>query len=123
MLQLCFEPMACSLAIGISLYEPGATAKFHGADLTSSPREDGSDFPVIGAMGQIPVLRTHDRCRITENAAILLKVAEAHSESGLAPRMHVKAYFSRIREHVSVNRAFSAELAIYSCERARLGVA
>jgi glutathione S-transferase len=91
-MELYFEPMACSLATRISLYEAGATAEFHLVDLITKRLEDGSDFCAINAMGQVPVLRTDAGDLVTENLAILQCVADAYPQSGLAPREGVERY-------------------------------
>jgi glutathione S-transferase len=86
-MELYFEPLECSLATRISLYEAGATATFHRVNLRSKRIEDSSNFRAINAMGQIHVLRTDDGRFITEKVAVLLYVADAHPESGVARRI------------------------------------
>jgi glutathione S-transferase len=91
-MELYFEPMACSLATRISLYEAGAKAEFHCVDVATKRLEDGSDFYAINGMGQIPMLRTDAGELITENVAILHYVADTYPHAGLAPQAGLERY-------------------------------
>lgn len=81
-MDLYFSPLACSLASRISLYEVGAEANFIRVDTRAKRLEDGGDFLAINPKGQVPVLRTAAGEVLTENAAILQEIAEAHPAVG-----------------------------------------
>jgi glutathione S-transferase len=46
---------------------------------------DGGDFLAIYPLGMVPVIRTDDGERLTENAAVLQYIADHFPEAGLAP--------------------------------------
>jgi glutathione S-transferase len=83
-MELYFSPMACSLASRIALYEVGAEARFTSVD-KAKRTGDGGDYWQINAMGQVPALRTPEGWLLTENAAVLQYLAEAHPAAGLLP--------------------------------------
>ncbi|QPF92830.1 glutathione binding-like protein [Bradyrhizobium commune] len=79
-----FQPLACSMATRISLYEAGADANFFEVDApTKTVLKDGSDFRAINPIGLVPALRTDEGVVLTENAAILQYVADRFPQSGL----------------------------------------
>jgi glutathione S-transferase len=83
-MELYFSPMACSLASRIALYEVGAEARFTSVD-KAKRTGDGGDYWQINPMGQVPALRTSEGWLLTENAAVLQYLAEAHTAAGLLP--------------------------------------
>lgn len=83
-MELYFSPMACSLASRIALYEAGAEARFTQVD-KAKRTSDGRDYWQINPMGQVPALRTPQGWLLTENAAVLQYLAEAHPAAGLLP--------------------------------------
>jgi glutathione S-transferase len=83
-MELYFSPMACSLASRIALYEVGAEARFTSVD-KAKRTGDGGDYWQINPMGQVPALRTSEGWLLTENAAVLQYLAEAHPAAGLLP--------------------------------------
>lgn len=91
-MELYFSPLACSLATRISLYEAGATARFHEVDTRARRLLEGGDYLAINPMGQVPVLRTDDGELLSENAAVLQYVADQHPQSGLAPSAGMARY-------------------------------
>ncbi|KQY85683.1 glutathione S-transferase family protein [Pelomonas sp. Root1444] len=83
-MELYFSPMACSLASRVALYEAGAEARFTPVD-KAKRTGDGGDYWQINPMGQVPALRTPEGWLLTENAAVLQYLAEAHPAAGLLP--------------------------------------
>src|SRR6266700_1277864 len=83
-MDLYFQPLACSMATRIALYEAGADANFFEVDSpTKTVLKDGSDFRAINPIGLVPTLRTDEGVVLTENAAILQYVADRFPQSGL----------------------------------------
>ena len=83
-MELYFSPMACSLASRIVLYEAGVDARFTQVD-KAKRTSDGRDYWQVNPMGQVPALRTPHGGLLTENAAVLQYLAEAHPSAGLLP--------------------------------------
>jgi len=84
-MQLYFQPLACSLASRIVLYEAGAEAMFTEIDTKAKRTLDGDDFLTVNPLGLVPVLRTDEGDLLTENAAVLQFIADQHHAAGLAP--------------------------------------
>lgn len=84
-MELFFSPMACSLASRTVLYEAGAPAVFTQVDSQTKRTHDGRDYWQVNPLGQVPALRTDDGWVLTENAAVLQYLAEAHPDAGLLP--------------------------------------
>ena len=84
-MDLCFSPLAGSLAARIALYEAGAEARFIEVDPETKRMPDGSDFAAIFPLGLVPLLRLDDGSLISENAAVLQFIANRFPESNLAP--------------------------------------
>lgn len=83
-MDLYFQPLACSMATRVALYEAGADANFLEVDSpTKTVLKDGSDFRAINPIGLVPTLRTDEGVVLTENAAILQYVADRFPQSGL----------------------------------------
>jgi glutathione S-transferase len=91
-MELYFSPLACSMATRIALYEAGATATFLAVDSRSKRVADGTDYLAVNPLGQVPALRTDDGEVLTENPVVLQYVADAHPQSGLAPRDGMARY-------------------------------
>jgi glutathione S-transferase len=91
-MELYFAPLACSMASRIALYEAGGTATFHQVDTRAGRLADGSEFSLINPMRQVPVLRTDAGDTLTENAVVLLYIADQYPEAGLAPREGTDRY-------------------------------
>jgi glutathione S-transferase len=86
LMELFFQPMACSLATRIALYEAGIPATFVRVNLTEKKTADGRDFLAINGRGQVPALKIDDGEVLTENIAVLEYVADIRPEAGLAPQ-------------------------------------
>jgi glutathione S-transferase len=87
MLQLCFYPLACSLASRIALMEAGIEARYRLAHIWNKKvLDDDSDFLNVSSKGAVPVLVLENGERLTETAAVLQYIADLRPESGLAPR-------------------------------------
>jgi glutathione S-transferase len=83
-MELFFSPMACSLASRIVLYEAGADVRFIQVD-KAKRTGDGRDYRGINPMGQVPALLVPGGWLLTENAAVLQYLAEAHPAASLLP--------------------------------------
>jgi len=82
-MKLYYAPGACSLAGRISLHEAGIPADFERVDLKTKMTEHGYDYTILNPKGYVPLLVLDDGEPLTEIAAILALIAEAHPE--LAP--------------------------------------
>src|SRR5262245_45775907 len=86
-MDLYFSPFACSFAGRIVVQEAGleSLVTMLQVDLKTKRIEGGADFRTISPLGQVPSLRTSEGHILTENAAILLYLADQAPEAGLAP--------------------------------------
>jgi glutathione S-transferase len=85
-MDLFYSPLACSMSARIALAEAGAAANFFEVDPHSKRLlATGEDYRAINPLGYVPALRLDDGTVLTENAAILQFVADAHPAAGLAP--------------------------------------
>jgi glutathione S-transferase len=85
-MDLFYSPLACSMSARIALAEAGAAANFFEVDPHSKRLlATGEDYRTINPLGYVPALRLDDGTVLTENAAILQFVADAHPAAGLAP--------------------------------------
>jgi glutathione S-transferase len=95
-MQLYYAPLACSMAMRISVYEAGGPADFIYVDIHTKSGErlleDGSDYYSINPMGQVPVLRTAEGEVIAENPVVLQYIADQYPQSQLAPRSGIERY-------------------------------
>lgn len=86
-MELYFRPMACSLASRIALMEAGLDARYREVVLESKRLvEDDADFLAVSAKGRVPVLVLDDGQTLTENAAVLQRVADLAPAARLSPR-------------------------------------
>src|SRR5579862_5605702 len=83
-MKLYFQPLACSMASRIALYEAGADAEFDQVD-RAKKTQAGADFHDVNPMGQVPALALDGGEVLTENAAVLQRIADLNPEAGLAP--------------------------------------
>jgi glutathione S-transferase len=94
-MKLYYAPLACSMAMRISLYEAGGAADFIYVDI-HDPRTrllaDGSDYYAINPMGQVPAIRTAEGQLITENPVVLQYIADQYPQSKLAPLGGIERY-------------------------------
>ncbi len=84
MLELYFQPFACSLGARIALAEAKLEAKYIQVDITTKLLVNGNGA-LPGGKGKVPVLRLPDGSLLTENAAVLQYIADSAPESGIAP--------------------------------------
>ncbi|PCC68019.1 glutathione S-transferase [Nannocystis exedens] len=84
-MQLYGSPLSCSAATRIALLEAGAPFEYVEVDAPTKRTRDGADYREIHPLGLVPALRTDDGQLITENAAVLQYVADAHPAAALAP--------------------------------------
>lgn len=85
-MDVYYSPLACSLASRIALYEAGAEARFHRVDTKAGRTADGEDYRAINPKGLVPAIRTPEGEVLTENAAVLQYIADAHPAAKLAPQ-------------------------------------
>lgn len=133
-MELYFSPMACSLASRIVLYEVGADARFTQVD-KAKRTSDAQDYWRINPMGQVPALRTPQGWLLTENAAVLQYLAEAHPAAGLLPaqadaRARVRQWLGFIGTELHkavfvplLDSRAGAEIRAYTMEKAALRLA
>jgi glutathione S-transferase len=94
-MKLYYAPLACSMAMRISLYEAAGAADFVRVDI-HDPRTrqlaDGSDYYAINPMGQVPAILTEEGQLISENPAVLQYIADQYPQSHLAPKGGIERY-------------------------------
>jgi glutathione S-transferase len=78
------EPDSGSFMIEAALAEAGAKVKLVDMDLTKDEQRQ-PDFLAVNPSGKVPALRFPDGETMTQSAAILLALAEAHPEAHLMP--------------------------------------
>jgi glutathione S-transferase len=74
-MKLYFNPLACSLAARIALYETAQTAELIEVDSKTKRTSDGRDFRTVNPLGLVPTLELDDGSVLTENAAVLQLLA------------------------------------------------
>ena len=84
-MKLYFNPLACSLASRIALYEAGLAAELVEVDTPTKRTSDGTDYRTIHPLGLVPALVLDDGKLLTENAAVLQYLADRVPEKHLAP--------------------------------------
>lgn len=90
-MKLYFSPMACSLSARIAIYEaealePGFEAvEFVEVDTRTQLANDGVDYRRVHGLGLVPALALPSGEVLTENAAVLQYIAEAHPRARLIP--------------------------------------
>lgn len=83
MLKLFYSPGAISLAAHIALEEAGAPYELVRVDFKAR-QQRSADYLAINPQGRVPALATGEGV-LTETPAILVYVAEAFRQAGLAP--------------------------------------
>lgn len=78
MLRLYYSPGACSLASHIALHESGEKFELVKVNLKTHTLEDGRSFKDINPKGYVPALQFDNDDVLTENVAILTKIADRH---------------------------------------------
>jgi glutathione S-transferase len=81
-MDLYFQPLACSMASRIALYEAGLDASYVAVDRKTG-RAGEANFQDINPMAKVPVLRTDDGALLSENVAVLTYIADLAPEAGL----------------------------------------
>lgn len=75
-MKLYYSPFACSLASHIACREAGIDVALERAELSSKRVEGGENLWAVNPMGQVPTLVTDEGRTLTENAAVLMYIAE-----------------------------------------------
>ena len=101
-MDLFFSPLACSMSARIALDEAGASANLVEVD-TQAKRvlKTGEDYRAINPLGYVPALRLDDGTVLTENAAILQFISDAHPAAGVAPAKSDPVARARLRQWLS----------------------
>lgn len=84
-MKLYFNPLACSLASRIAIYETGLAVDLIEVDTSTKRTSDGKDFRAIHPLGLVPALVLDDGQLLTENAAVLQYLADRVPDKHLAP--------------------------------------
>lgn len=87
MLTLYYSPGACSLASHIALQEAGEKFDLVKVNLKTHTLDDGRTFKDINPKGYVPALQFENGDVLTENIAILTKIADRHPAL-MAPGEH-----------------------------------
>jgi glutathione S-transferase len=85
-MKLYFNPLACSLASRIAVYEAGLPIDLVEVDTVTKRMSDGADYRQIHSLGLVPALRLDDGSLLSENAAVLQFIADRVPEKHLAPK-------------------------------------
>jgi glutathione S-transferase len=84
-MKLYYYPGACSLAAHIVLREAGYAFELDKVDLAAKITANGEDYRQVNGKGYVPALRLDNGQVLTEDAVILLYLAEHKPGLGLAP--------------------------------------
>jgi glutathione S-transferase len=84
-MKLYFSPGACSLASHIALNEIGKPFEIEKVDFATRKTASGKDFKTISPNGYVPAVEVAPGEVLTEGAAILQYLADAHPDARLAP--------------------------------------
>ena len=117
MYELYGRKGAGSMVVEAVLEECGVTYKLIEVKRDAS-RMPPADFFAINPLGQVPALKLPDGSVMTESAAIVLYLADEHSESGLAPapRGPLRPHFLRWLVYLAAN-IYMTDLRITYCDR------
>jgi glutathione S-transferase len=107
MLILYYSPGACSLASHIALHEAGQKIDLVKVDLKTHTLEDGRSFKEINPKGYVPALQFDNGDVLTENIAILTKIADRHPAL-MAPGEHGRYRLLEMLAYISteVHKSF-----------------
>jgi glutathione S-transferase len=107
MLTLYYSPGACSLADHIALHEAGEKFNRVKVDLKTHTLEDGRAFKEINPKGYVPALQFDNGDVLTENIAILTKIADRHPAL-MAPGEHGRYRLLEMLAYISteVHKSF-----------------
>jgi glutathione S-transferase len=85
-MKLYYAPGACSLAAHIILREAGYDFELDKVDLASKRTASGEDYRQVNDKGYVPALRLDNGEVLTEDAVLLLYLADHRPGAGLAPQ-------------------------------------
>jgi glutathione S-transferase len=84
-MNLYYNPLACSLASRITIYEGELAATMIEVDTSTKRTADGVDYRTIYPLALVPALTLDDGTLLTESAAVLPYLADRVPEKHLAP--------------------------------------
>lgn len=110
-MKLYYKPGACSLASHIALTEVGADFELEAVDTDTSVTATGDSYLDINPKGYVPTLKLADDVLLSEGAAVLQYIADAHPAANLAPAAGTLSR-ARLQEHLNwtaseLHKAFS----------------
>ena len=107
MMTLYYSPGACSLADHIALHEAGEKFNLVKVNLKTHKLEDGRAFKEINPKGYVPALQFDNGDVLTENIAILTKIADRHPAL-MAPGEHGRYRLLEMLAYISteVHKSF-----------------
>nr|HEX4316746.1 glutathione binding-like protein [Kofleriaceae bacterium] len=82
-MKLYFNPLACSLASRIAVYEGNREVEMIEVDTPTKRTSDGRDYRTVYPLGLVPALELPDGSVLTENAAVLQFLADAPADRRL----------------------------------------
>ena len=82
-MKLFYSPGACSLSPHIVLRETGQDFTLEKVDLVQKKTASGKDYLSINPKGQVPALLLDDGSLLTEGVALVLYLADKHTQSNL----------------------------------------
>ncbi len=101
-MELFFSPLACSMSARIAFAEAGAAVNLVEVDPVSKRvLATDEDYRAINPLGYVPALRLDDGTVLTENAAILQFIADAHPAAALAPPESDRVARAKLRQWLS----------------------
>ena len=117
MYQLYWSPGTGAFAPQVLLEEAGIAYELVEIDYKAKAFRDPA-YLAKNPMGQVPALGLPDRSVMTESAAMMLYLTDAHPEAGLAPApgTPARAQFDRWLVFMAVN-LYEADLRTYYAER------
>lgn len=84
-MKLYYTPGACSLVARIIINEIGLKSEFESVNLKTKTTETGADYLVINPKGAVPALQLNNGDVLTENAVILMYLADESKATQLLP--------------------------------------
>ncbi len=84
-MKLYYTPGACSLVARIIINEIGLKSEFESVNLKTKTTETGADYLTVNPKGAVPALQLNNGEVLTENAVILMYLADDSKATQLLP--------------------------------------